>query len=170
MTMSNGMLSTNDSHLKDCNDSSIDSASIASINLDKGNQLSEESKTDTEIMEQKTVAKEHESEKKTESFRRIFSISNKLKKKPTDSKDEEKVFQIPPTGNIIEFDVEQMCQFFACFNVSENLLNTLRKKKVNGERFSRITDDELNTMKLNNIVVCYFRNKCKKNNKHNFML
>ncbi|XP_014777932.1 uncharacterized protein LOC106874652 [Octopus bimaculoides] len=170
-----------DDHLKD--DNSADVVNAACINLDKGNQLSEE--TDADMYENVESAKKKDattdesdaenttmsgSIKKSESFLQKLNIPGLLKKKKSESKDEPKVFQIPANGNIIEFDVEEMCQFFSCFNVSQNLLETLRKKKVNGERFSRITDTELNNMKLNNVVICYFRSKCKKNANHNFML
>ncbi|XP_029639588.1 uncharacterized protein LOC115214527 [Octopus sinensis] len=169
--------------LKDDNSAGV--VISAGINLYKGSQLSEESMTDTDTYENVEPVKKNdstpvetdaekttmgESVKKSESFlQKLNNIPSLLKKKKSEAKDEPQSFQIPASGNIIEFNVEEMCQFFSCFNVSQNLLETLRKRKVNGERFSRITDTELSNMRLNNAVICYFRSKCKKN-ANNFML
>ncbi|CAI9726101.1 Hypothetical predicted protein [Octopus vulgaris] len=75
--------------------------------------------TDTDTYESVEPVKKNESVKKSESFlQKLNNIPSLLKKKKSEAKDEPQGFQIPASGNIIEFNVEEMCQFFSCFNSS----------------------------------------------------
>lgn len=133
-----------------------------SMKLEKGCQLSEESKTDEDI-HNNTKLRRSMTQRLNESITRRLSLPMKALKKKTEIKvDEPEEFRIPSDGNIYGFDVEQMQIFFSCFNLESRLLDHLREKKVDGRRFSRLTDSDLDRIGLQNVVMCYFRDKSKR--------
>lgn len=132
-----------------------------SMQLEKGCQLTEESKTDDDV--QKTKLRRRITQRFNDTIARRMSLPVRiLKKKPEIKVDEPEEFHIPSDGNIYGFDVEEMQLFLACFNLESRLLNHLREKKLDGRRFSHLTDTDLERIGLHNIVMCYFRDKSRR--------
>lgn len=56
--------------------------------------------------------------------------------------------------------------------VSDRIVNHLRKKSVDGKRFSRLSDSELENVGIKNPIIIYFRDKSSAKSKKSapFML
>lgn len=55
-----------------------------------------------------------------------------------------------------------MMQFFKYMNFDEKIIKSLQRRKVDGRRFSKMTDDDLKKYGIDNPVVMYFRQKSEK--------
>ncbi|XP_041357985.1 uncharacterized protein LOC121374916 [Gigantopelta aegis] len=98
---------------------------------------------------------------------------NKMKQAPSppsitvtddDSLPEQEI-EIPKDGCLFNFTADEMSIFFRHLRVSERLVKHLHKKNVDGKRFSRFKDTELDTLGMRNPVVTYFRDRSVKKSK-----
>lgn len=92
----------------------------------------------------------------------------------TDSIPEEEI-SIPNDANISTFTKDQIANFFRCIKVDPRIISHLHRKNVDGKRFSRLKDSELENIGLNNPVVMFFRDKSapkskKKSSKEGWIL
>uniref|UniRef100_A0A0B6ZP48 SAM domain-containing protein n=1 Tax=Arion vulgaris TaxID=1028688 RepID=A0A0B6ZP48_9EUPU len=66
---------------------------------------------------------------------------------------------IPNDGNISVFTSIQLANFLRCLKIDEKIISHLHRKAVDGNRFGKMTDTELDTLGMNNPVIVFFRNK-----------
>lgn len=72
----------------------------------------------------------------------------------------EEEITIPADGNLTSFTADQMASFFRSLRVDARIIAHLHKKAVDGRRFSKLKDSELEALGvLKNPVVVYFREK-----------
>ncbi|XP_064607025.1 uncharacterized protein LOC135471646 [Liolophura sinensis] len=71
-------------------------------------------------------------------------------------------FEIPNDGNLYTYSVDNMMQFFKYMNFDDKIIKSLQRRKVDGRRFSKMTDDDLKKYGIDNPVVMYFRQKSEK--------
>ncbi|GFO11332.1 hypothetical protein PoB_003783700 [Plakobranchus ocellatus] len=67
--------------------------------------------------------------------------------------------RIPESANISSFTCDQLANFLRCFNVEGRVISHLHRKQVDGKRFSRLKDSELESLGMKNPVITYFRDK-----------
>ncbi|BFZ16402.1 hypothetical protein BsWGS_19441 [Bradybaena similaris] len=79
---------------------------------------------------------------------------------------------IPSDANISTFTCDQLATFLRCLKIEDRIISHLHRKQVDGKRFSKLKDSELETLGINNPVVAFFRNKSniKSKGKGPFML
>jgi len=70
--------------------------------------------------------------------------------------------QIPADGNIQSFSPDDMAVFFRCMKIDELIIQRLKRKKLDGKKFSRLRDIDLEEIGIKNPIVCYFRDRSKK--------
>ena len=77
----------------------------------------------------------------------------------------EQEITIPNDGNVSKFTVEELTTFLKHMGTSDRIVNHLRKKNVDGKRFSKLSDSELETVGINNPIIMYFRDRSTKSKK-----
>ncbi|XP_021350895.1 serine/arginine-rich splicing factor 6-like [Mizuhopecten yessoensis] len=70
--------------------------------------------------------------------------------------------QIPGDGNLQNFSVDEMSVFFRCMKVDELIIQRLKRKKMDGKRFSRLKDTDLEEIGIKNPIMSYFRDRSKR--------
>jgi len=73
----------------------------------------------------------------------------------------EKEIEIPSDGSIATFCVDDMTTFFKHIGVPDRLVNHLKKKSLDGKKFSKLKDSDLESIGINNPIVRHFRDKSK---------
>lgn len=77
----------------------------------------------------------------------------------------EQEITIPNDGNVSKFTVEELSTFLKHMGTSDRIVNHLRKKNVDGKRFSKLSDSELDTVGIKNPIIMYFRDRSTKSKK-----
>lgn len=77
---------------------------------------------------------------------------------PVESVPEEE-FAIPSDANISSFTSVQLANFLKCLNIEDRIISHLYRKSVDGRRFAKMKDSELETLGMNNPVITFFRSK-----------
>ncbi|KAK3091376.1 hypothetical protein FSP39_019401 [Pinctada imbricata] len=98
----------------------------------------------------------------------FYYIKNKsntcLKYVPDAKRSEEKKaknFRIPLDGNLIDFSEEDMEIFFRHNGVNTHVIQSLKRKGVNGRKFAAMTDGMLEVLGMKTPIILYFRERCK---------
>lgn len=66
---------------------------------------------------------------------------------------------LPADGNLLPFSVAQMVTIFRLLHLPGELIYRLSKSKVDGRRFARFSDQELEDLGMNNPIIRYFRDR-----------
>lgn len=79
---------------------------------------------------------------------------------------------IPSDGNLQGFSVDEMVTFFKHIGVEDRITNHLQRKELDGKRFSKLRDSDLETIGIKNPIIMHFRDKSSKGKKQRlpFML
>ncbi|XP_071148263.1 uncharacterized protein [Mytilus edulis] len=74
-----------------------------------------------------------------------------------------KSLTIPKDGDLQGFSVEEMSTFFRYLRIEDNIVQRLSKKNVDGIKFSKLKDIDLENIGIKNPIVMHFRDRsCKK--------
>lgn len=74
-----------------------------------------------------------------------------------------KPLTIPKDGDLQGFSVEEMSTFFRYMRIEDNIVQRLSKKNVDGIKFSKLKDTDLENIGIKNPIVMHFRDRsCKK--------
>ncbi|XP_069127501.1 uncharacterized protein [Argopecten irradians] len=76
--------------------------------------------------------------------------------------DAPRTIQIPGDGNIQHFSADEMTVFFRCMKVDELIIQRLKRKKMDGKRFARLKDSDLDEIGIKNPIISYFRDRSKR--------
>lgn len=87
----------------------------------------------------------------------IFFFSAKEKFIP------ENDIEIPADGSLHEFSVDDMSTFLRYMGVEERIVTHVHKKGLDGHKFSKLKDTDLETLGMKNPIICHFRDKSIKN-------
>ncbi|BFY99267.1 hypothetical protein BsWGS_02308 [Bradybaena similaris] len=162
-----------------CGGSTVDDSSQRMLILSEGNDLASESITET------TYSNAYSSDKSVSSapVRQPFTIGSgygtakaKAAKSPFTAPPIDTIpveeISIPNDGNLSAFTSVQMANFLKHLRIDERIVSHLFRKSVDGKRFGKMTDSELDTLGMNNPVVIFFRSKTstKTKKKGPFML
>ncbi|XP_012942166.1 uncharacterized protein LOC106012780 [Aplysia californica] len=87
----------------------------------------------------------------------------------------EEQITIPNDGNISAFTADQLSNFLRCLKIDDRIISHLHRKNVDGKRFAKLKDSELESLGVSqNAVVLFFREKSEikkgKSNRRHFML
>ena len=69
----------------------------------------------------------------------------------------EKEIVIPNDGNLSSFTTDDMCTFFKHMGIEDRIVNFLQKKSLDGKKFSKLKDNDLETIGISNPVIIHFR-------------
>ncbi|KAK3090529.1 hypothetical protein FSP39_012514 [Pinctada imbricata] len=73
----------------------------------------------------------------------------------------EKEIVIPNDGNLSSFATDDMCTFFKHMGIEDRIVNFLQKKSLDGKKFSKLKDNDLETIGISNPVIIHFRDKSR---------
>ena len=76
---------------------------------------------------------------------------------------------IPDDGNLYHFSTKKMMEFFRQLKVDELAIRFCLKEKVDGKKFSRLSEADMERLSLMHPVIVHFRKRTMKKNS-NFML
>lgn len=84
----------------------------------------------------------------------------------------EEEITIPNDANLSHYTSDQLANFLKCLKVDDRIVAHLHNKSVDGKRFGKLKDSELESLGMKNPVVVYFRDKSnvKVKRKGKFML
>lgn len=71
----------------------------------------------------------------------------------------EEEITIPNDGNLASFSADAMATFFRYLRVEDRLINHLHRNGLDGKKFGRLKDTDLENLLLKNPVVIYFRDR-----------
>ena len=81
------------------------------------------------------------------------------------------IVALPSNGNLYGFSVRRFNEFLQTMNVDESVLKSCRRNKIDGKKFSRMTDQDLEKHGLLQPIIIYFRKQTMKTpNNSNFLL
>ncbi|XP_046547607.1 uncharacterized protein LOC124257553 isoform X1 [Haliotis rubra] len=83
---------------------------------------------------------------------------------PVDSIPEEDI-TIPNDGCLHNFTADEMATFFRYMRVEDRLINHMHRKGLDGKKFSRLKESEMDGLGLNNPIIRYFKEKSVKRTK-----
>ncbi|XP_076463320.1 uncharacterized protein LOC143295484 [Babylonia areolata] len=66
---------------------------------------------------------------------------------------------IPNDGSLVAFSVDAMASFFRSLRLDDRLVSHLHRNGLDGRKFGRLKDTDLDNLKLNNPVIAYFRDR-----------
>lgn len=66
---------------------------------------------------------------------------------------------IPKDGNLHDFSTEDMATFFRYMGIEDRIVNHVQKKGLDGARFSRLNDSDLERLEMKNPIMCHFRDR-----------
>ena len=70
--------------------------------------------------------------------------------------------EIPKDGNLHTFSADDMSTFLRHMGIEERILNHVHKKGLDGAKFSRLTDSDLERIEMKNPIICHFRDRSVK--------
>ncbi|CAG5118548.1 unnamed protein product [Candidula unifasciata] len=163
-------------HFSSCNDSTVDDSSQRMLILSEGKDLASESITEPT----QSVYENSNKSVLGAPTRPPFKLGSgygtakaKAAKSPfTAHTVPVEEITIPNDGNLSLFTSVQLANFLKCLKIDERIISHLYRKSVDGKRFGKMTDSELETLGMNNPVVVFFRSKSsgKSKKKGPFML
>lgn len=68
-------------------------------------------------------------------------------------------FAIPDDGNLASFSADAMASFMKCLRVEDRIIGHLHRQSLDGRKFGRLKDNELENLNLKNPVLVYFRDR-----------
>ena len=71
----------------------------------------------------------------------------------------EEEITIPNDGNLASFSADSMATFLRCLRLEDRLVNHLHRNGLDGRKFGRLKDSDLDNLQLKNPVIVYFRDK-----------
>ncbi|CAL1547295.1 unnamed protein product [Lymnaea stagnalis] len=71
----------------------------------------------------------------------------------------EEEITIPNDANISNFTCDQLANFLRCLKTDERIISHLHAKSIDGKRFAKLRDSELENLGMKNAVVLFFREK-----------
>ena len=78
---------------------------------------------------------------------------------------------LPSDGNLYDFSVKKMADFFRQLKIGEDNVHTCVKEKIDGKKFSKMSEADLEQHGLMHPVVVHFRKTThKKSQSKNFRL
>lgn len=78
-------------------------------------------------------------------------------------------FMVPGDGNLYGLSTGNMTQFFRCMGLDDRIVLYLKKKRLDGRSFGKLSDSEMEEFNISNPIIMYFRDRSKKK-KNVFML
>ena len=66
---------------------------------------------------------------------------------------------IPDDGSLHEFSVDDMCTFLRYMGVEERIVTHAHKKGLDGHKFSKLKDSDLEGLNMKNPIICHFRDR-----------
>lgn len=76
---------------------------------------------------------------------------------------------IPKDGNLQGFSVDEMAAFFRYMKVSEEIVQILHRKELDGSKFAKLKDKTLEDLQIKNPIILHFRDRSNKG-RTSFML
>lgn len=76
---------------------------------------------------------------------------------------------IPKDGNLQGFSVDEMAAFFRYMKVSEEIVQILHRKELDGRKFAKLNDKTLEDLQIKNPIILHFRDRSNKG-RTSFML
>lgn len=76
---------------------------------------------------------------------------------------------IPKDGNLQGFSVDEMAAFFRYMRVSEEIVQRLHRKELDGRKFAKLKDKTLEDLQIKNPIILHFRDRSNKG-RTSFML
>ena len=70
--------------------------------------------------------------------------------------------QLPPDGNLYHFSVKKMAAFFNELRIDDSTVQTCIRSRMDGKKFSRLSEADLNNYGILNPITGYFRSKTGK--------
>lgn len=67
--------------------------------------------------------------------------------------------EIPPNGSLHDFSADDLATFFRHMGIEDRIVNHVQKKGLDGARFSRLNDSDLERLEMKNPIICHFRDK-----------
>lgn len=153
-------------------DLSSDNASESQIILNDGSELTGESRTEMTTSTYGNVTPNTEKKdnlgtpnrplNKTLSSAPPGSAKAKAAKSPYStipSTIPEEEIVIPNDANISNYTSDQLANFLRCLKIDERIISHLHAKSIDGKRFAKLRDSELENLGMKNAVVIFFREK-----------
>lgn len=71
---------------------------------------------------------------------------------------------IPKDGDLQKFSVEEISTFLRYMRIDEYIVQRLQRKKLDGVKFSKLKDTDLENIGIKNPIIIHFRDRssCKK--------
>ncbi|XP_052774472.1 uncharacterized protein LOC128213029 isoform X2 [Mya arenaria] len=84
--------------------------------------------------------------------------------RPTSSRPAEKFIpeheiEIPGNGSLHDFTADDMSTFLRYLGVDERIVAHVHKKGLDGYKFSKLKDSDLEVLGMKNPVICHFRDR-----------
>lgn len=91
-------------------------------------------------------------------------VTETQKSRPSSGRSKQKFIpehdiEIPKDGNLHDFSAEDMSTFFRYMGIEDRIVNHVQKKGLDGARFSRLNDSDLERLEMKNPIMCHFRDK-----------
>lgn len=67
--------------------------------------------------------------------------------------------EIPANGSLYDFSADDMSTFLRHMGVEERIVNHVYKKGLDGVKFSKLKDSDLESLSMKNPVICHFRDR-----------
>jgi hypothetical protein len=66
---------------------------------------------------------------------------------------------IPADGSLRDFSADDMSTFLRYMGVEERIVTHTHKKGLDGHKFSKLKDSDLEALSMKNPIICHFRDK-----------
>ena len=66
---------------------------------------------------------------------------------------------IPRDGSLFEFSADDMSTFLRYLGVEERIVTHVHKKSLDGVKFSKLKDSDLEALSMKNPIICHFRDR-----------
>ncbi|KAL4237081.1 hypothetical protein ACF0H5_005465 [Mactra antiquata] len=70
--------------------------------------------------------------------------------------------EIPADGSLRDFTTDDMSTFLRYLSVEERIVSHVHKKGLDGHKFSKLKDSDLDALGMKNPIICHFRDKSLK--------
>lgn len=79
--------------------------------------------------------------------------------KPTQKFIPEHEIEIPVDGSLRDFTTDDMSTFLRYMGVEERIVTHVHKKGLDGHKFAKLKDSDLEALSMKNPIICHFRDK-----------
>ncbi|KAH3696603.1 uncharacterized protein LOC127861448 [Dreissena polymorpha] len=79
--------------------------------------------------------------------------------RPTERFIPEREIEIPKDGSLHEFSADDMSTFLRHMGVEERIVTHVHSKGLDGRKFSKFKDSDLERLSMKNPIICHFRDK-----------